>query len=113
MPRRNINNLTAPAAVTSAIQQFGANVATARVRRGLRQEDLARRAGISKVTMNRIEAGALGTGIGAYAAVLWAMGLHGGVARLAHPDDDVEGATLEAAKRPARVGMSRELSDDF
>ncbi len=113
MPRRNINNLTAPAAVTSAIQQLGANVATARVRRGLRQEDLARKAGISKVTMNRIEAGALGTGIGAYTAVLWAMGLHDAVSRLADPDDDVEGTTLEAARRPARVGLSRELSDDF
>ncbi len=113
MPRRNIHKLAAPAAVTSAVQQLGANVATARVRRGLRQEDLARKAGISKVTMNRIEAGALGTGIGAYAAVLWAMGLHDALSRLAHPDDDVEGTTLEAARRPTRVGMSRELSDDF
>ncbi|MFQ5705267.1 MAG: helix-turn-helix transcriptional regulator [Gemmatimonadales bacterium] len=113
MPRRNITSLGAPAAVTSAIQQLGANIATARVRRGLRQEDLAKKAGISKVTMNRIEAGALGTGIGAYTAVLWAMGLHHAVAALAHPEADVEGITLEAAKRPTRVGMSRELSDDF
>ncbi len=113
MPHRNINKLAAPAAVTSAIQQLGANITTARVRRGLRQEDLARKAGISKVTMNRIEAGALGTGIGAYTAVLWAMGLHDAVTRLAHPDDDVEGTTLEAARQPARVGISRELSDDF
>ena len=28
MPRRNINSLAAPAAVTSAIQQVGANIAT-------------------------------------------------------------------------------------
>jgi transcriptional regulator with XRE-family HTH domain len=113
MPRRNINSLAAPAAVTSAIQQLGANIATARLRRGLRQEDLAKKAGISKVTMNRVEAGAPGTGIGAYTAVLWAMGLHDAVARLGHPDDDVEGATLEAARRPARAGVSRVLSDDF
>lgn len=113
MPRRNINDATAPAAVTSAVQQIGANVATARKRRGLRQEDLAKKAGISKVTMNRIEAGALGTSIGAYTAVLWAMGLHDAVARLAHPDDDVEGTTLEAARRPQRVSVSRQLSDDF
>lgn len=113
MPRRNISKLAAPAAVTSAVQQLGANVATARVRRGLRQEDLAKKAGISKVTMNRIEAGALGTGIGAYTAVLWAMGLQDAVERLADPDDDIEGITLEAARRPLRVGISAELSDDF
>ena len=113
MPRPNINDVAAPAAVVSAVKQFGANIATARMRRGLRQEDLATKAGISKVTMNRIEAGALGTGIGAYTAVLWTLGFHGAVARLVHPDDDAVGKTLEAAKRPSRVGMSRGLSDDF
>lgn len=79
----------------------------------MREEDLAARAGISRTTLRRIEEGELGTGIGAYAAVLWALGLDGQLAAVARPETDVEGQTLEAARRGERVRRVRELSDDF
>jgi len=113
MPRRNVNYEAAPAAVVDAAVRVGRDIATARVRRRLREEDLAGKAGISRVTLRRVEAGALGTGIGAYFAVLWALGLDGGVGEIASPDRDVEGQTLEAARRGERVRPARELSDDF
>jgi hypothetical protein len=65
------------------------------------------------MTLRRVEAGALGTGIGAYAAVLWALGLHGDLADAAAPNRDVEGQTLEAARRGERVRPASGLNDEF
>jgi transcriptional regulator with XRE-family HTH domain len=112
MPRRNITESTAPAAIVDAVAKLGQDIATARVRRKLREEDLATKAGITRMTLRRVEAGALGTGIGAYAAVLWALGL-GDLAGVAAPDRDVEGQTLEAARRGERVRLPTGLSDEF
>jgi transcriptional regulator with XRE-family HTH domain len=112
MPRQNINKVTAPAAVADAVAKLGQDIATARVRRQLREEDLAAKAGITRTTLRRVEAGALGTGIGAYAAVLWALGLHGDLAAAAAPERDLEGQTLEAARRGKRVRPTG-LNDEF
>lgn len=113
MPRQNLNRAAAPAAIQSVVSELGQSIAVARTRRRLREEDLATRAGISRTTLRRIEAGELGTGIGAYAAVLWALGLERQLAAVASPATDVEGQTLEAARRGTRVRRGRELSDDF
>ncbi len=113
MPRRNVNMATAPAAVADSVAKLGQDIATARVRRQLREEDLARKAGITRTTLRRVEAGALGTGIGAYVAVLWALGLDGDLAAVAAPEGDLEGQTLEAARRGERVRLPTALSDDF
>src|SRR3954451_25363365 len=92
---------SAPTAVEQAVSQLGANITTARLRRRWRQEDLAEKAGITRATLVAIEHGKLGTGIGAYVAVLWALGLHADVSRLASPERDAEGLTLEAARLPS------------
>jgi transcriptional regulator with XRE-family HTH domain len=102
-----------PAAIEQAVSQLGANIATARLRRRLRQQDLAEKAGITRATLNAIERGKLGTGIGAYVSVLWALGLHGDVSRLASPDRDAEGLTLESARLPSRARRATDLDDDF
>ena len=70
-------------------------------------------AGITVQTLRRVEAGSLGTGLGAYMAVLWALGLDGQLAGLAAPDTDIEGQTLEAAGRGERVRPRQDLSSDF
>lgn len=102
-----------PAAIEQAVAQLGANIATARLRRRWRQEDLANKAGINRATLIAIEQGKLGTGIGAYVAVLWALGLHGDVGQLAAPERDLEGRTLEAARLGRRARLPTDLSDDF
>lgn len=113
MPQRNMNYESAPAAVVDTVTRLGRGIATARVRRQLREEDLASKAGISRITLRRVEAGALGTGIGAYVAVLWALGLHHEVGEFASPDRDIEGQTLEAARRGERVRPAGRLNDEF
>ncbi|HYJ80061.1 MAG TPA: helix-turn-helix domain-containing protein [Longimicrobiaceae bacterium] len=97
----------------SAVAELGANIATARLRRRWPQQELAEKAGITRPTLVAVEQGRLGTGIGAYVAVLWALGLHDEVARLALPERDLEGLTLEAARLPERARRSRGLSDEF
>lgn len=115
MPRtpKSLSPETAPAAITQTLSRLGANVAAARINRQWRQQDLAEKAGVSRQIIIRIEDGQLGVSIGAYVAVLWAMGLHGDVAELASAERDLEGQTLAAARLGQRVRHSSGLDDDF
>ena len=113
MPRIAVSMEVAPGRVVEAARRLGLNIRTARKRRRLRQAELARRAGITVQTLRRVESGALGTGLGAYLAALWAMGLESDFGALASPDTDVEGKTLEAARRGERVRPEKRLDDDF
>lgn len=113
MPRQNLSPERAPAGVLQVGRTIGANIAVARRRRRLTQAALAARAGITRVTLARVEAGHPGTGLGAYLAVLWALGLDRDVTGVANPGTDREGATLEAARLGRRVRPARRLDDDF
>lgn len=113
MPRVSISKEAAPTKVVTTASRLGHNIRTARKRRRLRQMDLATRAGIEVQTLRRVENGSLGTGIGAYIAALWALGLERDVAQVAAPETDLEGKTLEAATRGQRVRPSDTLPSDF
>jgi transcriptional regulator with XRE-family HTH domain len=113
MPRVSVSEEAAPAKVVAAASRLGRNIRMARKRRRLRQADLAARAGLNVQTLRRVESGSLGTGVGAYIAALWAMGLEGQVAQLADPSTDLEGTTLEAASHGERVRPSDTLPSDF
>lgn len=113
MPRIAISEDAAPAKVVAAADRLGAHIRTARKRRRLRQQDLATRAGITVQTLRRVESGSLGTGLGAYIAALWALGLEDQLTRLANPATDLEGIALEAAERGERIRPSDTLPNDF
>jgi transcriptional regulator with XRE-family HTH domain len=113
MPRLALSEDVAPAKVVAAAHRLGQNIRTARQRRQLRQEDLAAHAGITVPTLRRVESGSLGTGLGAYIAILWALGLEGDLDPVADPTYDLEGRTLEAAARGERVRSGDALSNDF
>jgi len=98
-----------PSAVSDALAALGANIATARLRRRWRAEDLAAKAGISRPTLVKVEAGAPGTGISAYVSVLWALGLLGHLEEVARPDRDAEGEAIAAARIGSRA---RSVADD-
>jgi transcriptional regulator with XRE-family HTH domain len=113
MPRQNLTARSVPSAVAEAIRRLGANIETARLRRGLRQVDLAEKTGLARLTFRRVEAGSPTTAIGAYFAALWALGLEQELEGLASPDRDEEGKTLEAARRPERARRHGALDADF
>ena len=77
------------------------------------RSDLAMQAGVTVPTLRRVEEGYLGTGLGAYIAALWALGLEDEVSRIADPAHDLEGRTLEAAARGERVRKPGVLPNDF
>jgi transcriptional regulator with XRE-family HTH domain len=110
---KTVSPASTPAAIEEMARHLGANISLARRRRHWRQEDLAIKAGISRVTLHKIEHGEISTGLGAYLAVLWALGLDREIDRIATPEADREGATLEAARLGQRVRLSHGLSDDF
>jgi transcriptional regulator with XRE-family HTH domain len=105
--------ITSVAATANTLVRLGQYIATARMRREWRQEDLARKAGIHRLTLRKVESGAPGTAIGAYAAALWALGLLEHLAEVARPNRDFEGETLAAARLGERARSSAALDDNF
>jgi hypothetical protein len=53
--------------------------------------------------MRAVEAGNLLTGLGAYLAAIWALGLERELAKLLDPDTDIEGKQLELSRTPQRA----------
>lgn len=107
-------SITPPPPVVSArLADFGRRLRDARRRRKLRQVDLAERTGLSRSTLEAIERGSPDTSIGAYARVLWVMGLDGELDVVADPAIDREGAALEYTPGERRVRVRKGLNNDF
>ena len=102
-----------PAAVEEALQRLGRNIRTARLRRRMPQQQLARRMGVSRFVVSDVERGKPTTGVAVYVGALWAMGLLAHLRDVADPDRDDEGKTLERARSPRTARPRRSLSDDF
>lgn len=114
MPRPLTFAATAPAVVEEAARTFGSRIRLARMRRRIPLRELAERAGVNHKTATAVEAGNLLTGIGAYLALMWALGLEQEVAKLLDPDRDEEGKQLELARTPKRARAKRSSIDaDF
>lgn len=96
-----------PLAVRRALRKLGGDLRDARKRRGLTAEIVAERAFTSRPTLQRIEAGDDGVGIGIYAAVLNALGLLDQLGDLADPARDRVGQQLAAEALPERVRLKR------
>lgn len=94
-------------AVRRALRQLGADIHDARRRRSLPAEIVAERAFTSRPTLRRIENGDHGVSIGAYAAVLQALGLLEGLGKLASPAQDAVGLATAAEDLPKRVRLRR------
>jgi len=113
MPKPLQLNETAPFAVREGAQQLGQCLRIARKRRRLTQRDLAAKAGIAYVTLRAVEAGNLQTGLGAYLAILWAMGMESEFATWADPQRDEEGKRLDIVRLPVRVRHREVNAHDY
>lgn len=92
---------------------LGARVRAARKRRSWRIEDLAARADLSTKSVMAIERGDLGTGLGAYLRVLWALGLNQQLDVVADVGLDQTGLTLELSQQGRRVRVKKAVDNDF
>lgn len=104
---------TLPREAAERIKELGYRVRVARTRRGLSIAEVADKAGINRNTLNALELGRSGIGLGAYVTVLWALGLDQTLDGVAHPDADTHGKTLEASRRPARVRKSQKSKNEY
>lgn len=102
-----------PAEVTARIRQLAERVRVARKRRGWAVAETAAKAGINRNTLTALELGKPGVSIGAYVAVLWALGLDRTLEAVADVDKDTHGKTLEAARRPQRVRKRQAPKDEY
>lgn len=101
-----------PAAVEQILIQLGRNIRTARLRRNLRQSDLAERVGVSRYLISDIEKGKFSASIAAYVGALWALGLIDELHHVADPDHDTEGKTLESARSPRTAAKRKKILDN-
>jgi len=67
----------------------------------------AERAAISRATLSKIEKGDDGVSLGAYAKVIFVLGMIGRLVELADPTSDKLGLDLEAKNLPQRIRISR------
>lgn len=68
------------------LEKMGIRIKKARLRRNIRAEQLAECAGISKGTLSAIEKGVPTVSIGAYTAVLCALGMEGDLDMIARDE---------------------------
>ena len=96
-----------PFPVKRALKKFGQDLRDARKRRRIPMELAAERAGISRATLSKIEKGDDGVSLGAYAKVLFVLGMIERLVELADPTFDSLGMGLEADNLPKRIRISR------
>jgi transcriptional regulator with XRE-family HTH domain len=103
-------NQSAPAVpipVARALRKLGHDIRDARRRRRIPVAILAERASIGRMTLNRIEKGDPRVSLGAYATVLFALGMAERLADVADPKQDSIGLALEEEHLPQRIRLPR------
>jgi hypothetical protein len=95
-----------PPATVAAIEQLGADLAVARLRRKESLKTWAKRIGISVPTLQRLEAGDPGVGIGIVATALWLLNRDGELRNLAAPEYD-RGAIEMEVRAAVELGRAR------
>ena len=99
--------LTLPLPAKRALEKVGADIRDARRRRRIPTALMAERAGISRMTLNKIEQGDPGVSMGAYASVLFVLGLASRLEELADASHDATGLAVEEEHLPKRIRTSR------
>jgi DNA-binding XRE family transcriptional regulator len=100
-------------APAQSLVRLGSRIRIARLRRKLRQEDLAKQIGRTRATVIAIEQGSPTTEIGAYICALWVLGLLRELDLVADPGLDRDGQALSFSAADKRVRLRRQLDNKF
>jgi hypothetical protein len=109
MPKTARALLQLPPATAAAIGKLGADLAVARLRRKESLRTWAQRIGVSVPTLQRLEAGDPGVGIGIIATALWLIKRDGELGNLAAPEHD-QGAIEMDVRAAVKLGRARALA---
>lgn len=113
MTAKNLLSTVPPYPVEQAIKRLGANLRTARLRRNLTIEDVAKKIGTGPRAVMDAEKGKPSSGVAVYTALLWAYDLLEPFSELADPTRDEEGLSLELSSGRTRARAKEELDSDF
>lgn len=106
MPKTALALLQLPPATVAALEKLGADLAVARLRRKESLKTWAQRMGVSVPTLQRLEAGDPGVGIGIVATALWLIQRDGELGLLAAPEHD-RGAIEMDVRQAVELGRAR------
>lgn len=96
-----------PIPALRALRKLGRDVRDARRRRRIPVAVMAERASISRTTLSKVEKGEPGVSLGAYATVLFVLGLAERLGDLADPGTDALGLALDEERLPQRIRRPR------
>jgi transcriptional regulator with XRE-family HTH domain len=96
-----------PIPVKRALRKLGQDLCDARRRRRIPMKLAAQRASISRTTLSKIEKGDEGVSLGAYARVLFVLGMVDRLAELTDSASDELGLELDAENLPKRIRVSQ------
>lgn len=113
MVARNLLLTTPPYAVEQTLKRLGANLRTARIRRRLTREQVARKIGAGIRAVSDAEKGKPSSSVAIYMALLWVFDLLSKADMLADPSQDQEGLALALSREGIRVRHPEELDNDF
>lgn len=106
----NISNTPLP--VKRALKRLGQDLRDARKRRRIPMRLAAERAAISRTTLSKIEKGDEGVSLGAYAKILFILGMIQQLTALADSKFDELGLGLDAESLPKRIRIPRKETRD-
>lgn len=109
MPKTARALIQLPPATAAAIEKLGADLAVARLRRKESLKTWANRMGVSVPTLQRLEAGDPGVGIGIVATALWLIQRDGELKKLAAPELD-QGAIELDIREAVELGRARAMA---
>ena len=93
--------------VAATLRKLGGDIYDARRRRRITMELLAERAGISVITLSKIEKGVSSVSMGGYASVLFSLGMIDRLRNIADASYDLAGQMLVDKRLPKRVRLSK------
>ncbi len=113
MARKSLSKegLTLPA--RQVIVTLGANIQTARKRRGWTLEEMAGSMLVTRKTLSRLEAGDPAVGLAVLAAALHALGMVDELRNIAEPGNDTVGLFAEKQHLPQRVRKKQQIEDEL
>ena len=92
-----------PIPVKNALTNIGLNLSVARIKRSLQMSLIEERAGITHVTLTKVEKGDPTVSIGIYAKVIFVLGLIDDLYNIADPYNDYLGRRFDEESLPKRV----------
>jgi transcriptional regulator with XRE-family HTH domain len=106
MPKSSRALAQMPPSTLAALEQLGADLAVARLRRKESLKNWAKRLGVSVPTLLRLEAGEPSVSVGVLATALWLIGRDAALGGLATPKED-RGALELDVRQAETLGKER------